>query len=296
MKFGFYLLGSKGFRVLKDFVSKFGSDNVSFVVIGQDSHVSNDYYKDIKALCSSLGVKFFKRGEEITLLSDYSYAIGWRWLIKDDDNLIVLHDSLLPKYRGFAPLVNMLINGENMIGVTALFAASEYDKGDVIEQRSILIEYPIKISSAIDIVSTLYSELVLSISHKIILLGYVTGKAQIEEHATYSLWRDESDYIVDWSKSASDIKRFVDAVSTPYSGASTFSQKDKIRILHVEEVEDVSVENRNENIGKCIFMKNNKPVIICGIGLLLLENAYWDVSKKPIFSDISFRTRFISQA
>ena len=42
-------------------------------------------------------------------------------MIKNSENLIVFHDSLLPKYRGFAPLVSQLINGEEYLGVTAIF-------------------------------------------------------------------------------------------------------------------------------------------------------------------------------
>ena len=49
----------------------------------------------------------------------------------------------MPKYRGFAPLVNSLVNGEKIIGVTALFASEEYDNGDIIMQSSVDITYPI---------------------------------------------------------------------------------------------------------------------------------------------------------
>jgi methionyl-tRNA formyltransferase len=58
---------------------------------------------------------------ENEICSDFNIAISWRWMLKVS-NLIVIHDSLLPKYRGFSPLVNMLINGEDTLGVTVLFA------------------------------------------------------------------------------------------------------------------------------------------------------------------------------
>ena len=87
---------------------------------------------------------------------DYQLAIGWRWLISGTENLIVLHDSLLPKYRGFAPLVNSLINGEQEIGVTAIWAGPEFDAGEIIFQEKAGICYPIKIQEAIEIVSGLY--------------------------------------------------------------------------------------------------------------------------------------------
>ena len=46
--------------------------------------------------------------------------------------MIIFHDSLLPKYRGFAPLVNSLINQEKEIGVTAIKASQNYDEGDTV--------------------------------------------------------------------------------------------------------------------------------------------------------------------
>ena len=71
-------------------------------------------------------------------------AVSWRWMIKHPKNkLIVFHDSILPKYRGFAPLVNMLINGEKEIGVSAIFGADEYDSEIISEKTT--ISYPIKI-------------------------------------------------------------------------------------------------------------------------------------------------------
>ena len=51
----------------------------------------------------------------------FCIAIGWRRLISGiEGRLIVLRDSLLPKYRGFAPTVAQLLAGESEIGVTAL--------------------------------------------------------------------------------------------------------------------------------------------------------------------------------
>ena len=68
----------------------------------------------------------------------------------------MFHDSLLPKYRGFAPLVKGLICGETRFGVTALFGASQYDAGDILFQASVGITYPIAISDLITRVADCY--------------------------------------------------------------------------------------------------------------------------------------------
>jgi methionyl-tRNA formyltransferase len=70
-------------------------------------------------------------------------AVSWRWLIDHPaEQLIVFHDSLLPRYRGFEPLVTSLVNGETRIGVAALFGASEFDTGDVIVQSATASRIP----------------------------------------------------------------------------------------------------------------------------------------------------------
>ena len=81
---------------------------------------------------------------------------GWRWLLPSTEKLIVLHDSLLPRYRGFNPLVSQLIDKEERLGVTAFFASDRYDCGDIINQPSIKVSYPLKINEAIERVCNCY--------------------------------------------------------------------------------------------------------------------------------------------
>lgn len=181
------------------------------MVSSEDKNIQKDFFDEIKEIAQKEKIKFFNRFEDITPIekgfSGYKFAIGWRWLIKDERNLIVFHDSLLPKYRGFAPLVNYLINNENLGGVTALFASSEYDKGDIIAQKSFEINYPIKINEAIEKIEPLYFELVDEIFTKIKSCEQLNSKKQDESKASYSLWLDNEDYFIDWSWSADKIKR-----------------------------------------------------------------------------------------
>lgn len=119
-KIAFYIMNSKGFYVLKNFIEKFGSSSVAYVVSSEDKNIQKDFFDEIKELAKKEKIKFFSRFENVAPIekefSGYKFAIGWRWLIKYERNLIVFHDSLLPKYRGFAPLVNCLVNNENRGG------------------------------------------------------------------------------------------------------------------------------------------------------------------------------------
>ena len=292
-KIAFYVMNSKGYFVVKNFIEKFGNVSIDYIVCSEDKNIKKDFFNEIKTLAIKSNINFFHRTDDYIKLENeftgYKLAIGWRWLIKNDTHLIVFHDSLLPKYRGFAPLVNYLANNEKMGGVTALFASSEYDKGDIIAQKSFVIQYPIKINDAIKQIEPLYFELVDEIFLKIKSNISLKSYPQNEDQATYSLWLDSQDYFIDWSWSAEEIKRFIDAVGYPYDYAKAYLKNDIVTFIEVTIVEDVTIENRSRHIGKVIFIKDDAPVVICKNGLIKL-NEIRDSKDKKLF--INFRSRF----
>lgn len=286
----FYLMGEKGYNVLLDFINMFDSSYIKFLVLSEDNNIKKDYFIELCDLCKKNDIEYYIRGEKIPIHQGFKFAISWRWLIPDSQKLIVLHDSILPRYRGFAPLVNMLINGEEYIGVTALFATEKYDNGKIIDKKKIKIEYPIKIQEAIIKIKPLYSQLVNEISSKIFENSKIESSVQNEDEASYSLWRDQKDYLIDWNNSSSFIKRFVDAVGYPYNGACSYVNNLKIIITDVEEVKEVKIENRD--VGKVIFTENGFPVVVCGHGLLIIKMAYEEKSRNSFLPLKNFRSRF----
>ena len=124
-------MNQKGYFVLKSLIDKQLVNKIGFVVSSSDKGVAEDFYFPIKKLCIDNLIPFAERKHDAPF-TDFKIAIGWRWLIDHNENLIVLHDSLLPKYRGFAPLVIALINGEKEIGATELWAENDFDQGDII--------------------------------------------------------------------------------------------------------------------------------------------------------------------
>jgi methionyl-tRNA formyltransferase len=285
------LMTYKGYKALEHLVKQDLHPVLDAVIVGEDKSTENDYSNEIITLCEKHTIKFFRRKENYTIGSKYSLAISWRWLIPTENTeLIVLHDSLLPKYRGFAPLVNQLINGEKKIGLTAIKASDQYDRGPVIMQQSVDIQYPIKIKDAIEIISDLYSSITADIFRAVSNESTLAFIPQDESQATYSLWRDEDDYQIAWSRDSSDIVRFIHAVGYPYLGASTLLEDKKIRIYDAEVYPDVHVVNRDS--GKIIFFDNDRPVVVCGTGLIKILDACFDDTGTSIFPLNKFRLRF----
>ena len=288
-KITLFLMTKKGLKVLNSALEYL--ELIDSVIIGRDSNVKNDYSDEIKNVCIQNNIRFFYRNDNYTITSEYCLSVSWKWLLDNKHRkLIVFHDSLLPKYRGFAPLVNMLINKEEYFGVTALFAQEEYDRGDIIYQKKIKVQYPITIECVIDLISELYSDLAVKVFKNIGSNTPLLSYSQDETEASYSLWRGEDDYRLDWSKSSSDIKRFVDAVSFPFKGAFSLVDKRYVRILEVKIVEDLIIENRDP--GKVIFVNEGNPIVVCGEGLIMIKLMKDEAGNRLDFKDFKFRTWF----
>lgn len=273
---GFFLMGKKGVKSLEFLLRKKNNFNIKYVVCSKDNSIVQDYFKEIFNLCSENNISFIEKNlfdseqyNDVNLI----FAIGWRWLIRENQNkIIVFHDSLLPKYRGFNPLVTCLIEGENEIGVTALLANERMDSGNIVGQESIKIKYPIKIGKAIDLVSELYSQLLYTTVVKYIN-NELSEIVQNEKESSYSLWRNNEDYKVNWQESSTRILRFVDAVGFPYNFASAIYNKQEISILEVSVQQDINIINRVP--GKIFEIIDNKPLVVCGKGIIKIEKAVY---------------------
>ncbi|MGQ5525080.1 methionyl-tRNA formyltransferase [Chitinimonas sp. PSY-7] len=286
----FYLTGKKGYFTLLGALTH-RNDGISIhVIVGRDRNVADDYSENIVALCIENEVGYSVYPSETNIPYNYVIAAGWQRMIHNvsDSQLIIFHDSLLPRYRGFAPLVNALLNKEKYLGVTALVGASEYDMGDIYCQESISVEYPVLISDMIDMVSELYTSLIKAVIDKIITNALIPYQ-QSHIDATYSLWRDEEDYRIQWSDKATDIEHFIRCVGFPYLGASTIADGELLRILSATIVPDVYIENRTP--GKTIFVTaEGKPIVVCGEGLLQLDIITDNTG--AVFKMKKFRLRF----
>jgi methionyl-tRNA formyltransferase len=283
-----FVIGKKGLDAVTG-ISASLYPKINAIVIGKDSGVVNDYSSEIENFAKQNNISYFFRtqtDENVLAKATLNIAIGWRWLIALDIPLVVFHDSILPQYRGFNPLVSALINGDSRVGVTALMGTDEFDKGDIIGQRTIAIQYPIKIGTAIDRLAKEYAlllEEVISASD-----GALTGTPQNESEASFSLWRDDEDYQIDWQQDAETIKRMIDAVGFPYKGAATWMDGTLVRIFDAECLADVNIVNRAP--GKVLFKHADGLVIVCGSGLLKVKDFYGADGEKIEVN--KFRIRF----
>jgi methionyl-tRNA formyltransferase len=259
---------AKGLSVLHALMDAVGTEPLAAVVVHRDVGVEHDHSQEIARVVAKAGIAL-RTPEEPLPAHSFSVAVGWRFMIRDERRLLVLHDSLLPRYRGFAPLVSALINGERELGVTALWASDRYDCGPIVDQAAIAISYPLTIQEAIDAVIPLYRRLATTIVARLLAGERVCGREQDESDATYSPWRDDYDYLVDWNEDAATVARFVDAVGPPYGGARAYCGGREIRIPRAAvERDGVALEARHA--GKVFAIVDGAPSVVCGEGLVRL--------------------------
>jgi methionyl-tRNA formyltransferase len=87
--------------------------------------------------------------------------------------------------------------------------------------------------------------------------------------ASYSLWRDEEDFVIDWSSDAHEICRMIDATGYPYAGARTTLGDETIYVEEATTLPDLNFENRTP--GKIWSLESGRPIVVCGSGLVRLE-------------------------
>ena len=284
-----FLMSEKGYRVLQHIVAHLDKSIIALVVGARDEQMGQDFFVEIQALCAHEGIAFRSRNRAEAPVSAHALAVSWRWLIAEFTQLIVLHDSLLPRYRGFAPLVSCLINGEPQIGVTALYATADFDCGPILAQVVRPVRYPIRVVEAIALVVECYVEVVGQLWPIFKAARLPPGIPQREADATYSLWRDEQDYRINWHQDSAYLRRFVDALGWPYRGASILLGEQKLRVFAAETVPDVVIENRTP--GKVLFVRQGQPVVVCGTGLLRLTELRTDQGADAL-PLAQFRSRF----
>jgi len=145
---------------------------------------------------------------------------------------INIHGSLLPKYRGAAPIQHAILNGETLTGVTSQYMAKAMDAGDIISSKETLIE-PDDTSADLferlgDLGADLLSETVHAISK-----GTAPRVAQNHEDATYAPMLSKDMAPIDFTESAYKIKCKVRAL-IPWPVATMCIGEKIVKIFDVE--------------------------------------------------------------
>jgi|APSaa5957512622_1039677.scaffolds.fasta_scaffold04223_6 methionyl-tRNA formyltransferase len=211
----------------------------------------------------------------VELAPDVIIAIGWYYMIPRSLRELAplgavgVHASLLPKYRGGAPLVWAIINGEINAGVSLFHFDDGVDDGDIIGQSKFEIALEETISDIVEksIVASL--ELVAEYIPRLVD-GTVPRIQQDHSKATFVSQRQPEDGGIDWnSLSSLQAYNWIRAQTHPYPGAFTYLGNQKIYLWKAKIYKGQCSKPVPGSIFTSWSMEENKFIVCCADGALL---------------------------
>lgn len=187
---------------------------------------------------------------------------------------INVHASLLPKYRGAAPIQWAVINGEKTAGVTIMRMDVGLDTGDMIEKAEITLDKDETGGSLFDKLAVLGANLCVDTMEKI-EKGEAVFTPQNDEEATHVGMIDKSMGEIDFSKSAKEIECLIRGLN-PWPSAFTHIGGKTLKIWKA----DVLAENSAYKVGQVCFVDKKSMHIQTGDGVLALKEVQLEGKKR----------------
>jgi methionyl-tRNA formyltransferase len=145
---------------------------------------------------------------------------------------INVHASLLPKYRGAAPINWAIIRGEEITGITTMMMDEGMDTGDILLQREVKIEVKDDAESLSEKLSITGAELLID-TIRLQKKGKLPRIPQDHSEATYAPMLKKEDGIIDWRKSAEEIVNLIRG-TLPWPGAHTTISGKNVKLYKAE--------------------------------------------------------------
>lgn len=190
-----------------------------------------------------------------------------------------VHVSLLPKYRGAAPINWAIINGEEKTGVTTMFMDEGLDTGDIIKTREFSLDDEINAGQLHDIMMEEGAD-VLSQTVKAIEDGTAERIRQNDDESTYAPMMDRNLGHIDFKKSAVSIHNLVRG-TVPWPGAWCESPYGKIKILKTR----IGQGQTDREPGTIVSVDKQGIEVACGMGMLLIEEIQMPNKKRMHVSE-----------
>ncbi|HEL1584714.1 TPA: methionyl-tRNA formyltransferase [Streptococcus suis] len=184
-------------------------------------------------------------------------------LLNSVDFAVNVHASLLPKYRGGAPIHYALINGDERAGVTIMEMVKEMDAGDMISSDSIAIEESDNVGTLFEKLAVVGRDLLLS-SLPAYLADDLKPVAQDPSQVTFSPNISSEEEKLDWNKSARQLFNQIRGMY-PWPVAHTYWKGERFKIQEAVEIEGEGP------VGRVIARSKKELVIATGQGALSLK-------------------------
>ncbi len=238
-------------------------------------------YQPLKVREPEFLEKLKEMAPEVIIVAAFGQILPKALLEIPQFGCINVHGSLLPKYRGAAPIQYSILEGEKETGITIMYMDVGIDTGDMILQEKLAIDEEETGGSLFNKMAELGAELMVKA-----LISIKDGSAvrtpQNNEEATYVKIIDKQMGRIDFTQSATKIERMIRGLN-PWPSAYTMLEGKtlKIWLAKVEPFEDnEELKDKTTEPGEIIEIRKDAFVVRAGDGLLVIKELQLEGKKR----------------
>ncbi len=224
-----------------------------------------EVFQPVKAKDAEAVAKFKECNADVFVVAAYGQILTQEILDIPKYGCINIHASLLPKYRGAAPIQWSIIDGEKVTGVTTMMMDAGIDTGDMLDKCEVIIDDNETGGSLHDKLMEAGAKLILETLRKV-EEGTLTRTKQDDSMSCYAKMLDKKLGDIDFSKSAEEIERLIRGLN-PWPSAYTRVNGKNLKIISAS-VLDKEYEGEQ---GQIVEIGKNQMVVKTGKGALGIE-------------------------
>jgi len=194
---------------------------------------------------------------DVAVVVAYGRILPKAFLAAPKQGCVNVHFSLLPKYRGAAPVNWAIVNGESDTGVTTMMVEPELDSGPILLQRSTAIDATETAPQVMQRLAEMGADL---LSETLRDFGKVRAREQDHAQASFAPILKKEDGLIKWSSTATSIDRAIRGFQ-PWPNAYTAYQS---RGLTVFRAEIGSATNEVAAPGQVLAARGDDLIVACG--------------------------------
>lgn len=208
---------------------------------------------------------------------DFAQKIGEPFLSLSQPGCLNIHPSLLPSYRGAAPIQRAIMNGENTTGVTVFRLVPRMDAGPILVSRSFAIGPEDTFGEISEMLAVQGSRLLLD-GLELFSQGRISLKEQEHEKASLAPRISKSETELRWENPSKNVHDLVRAMN-PVPGCFVFFGARRLKIWRTR-ISDLSGE-----AGEIVGFLDGDPVVACGTGSVVLLEVQQEGKRKTDGAD-----------
>lgn len=230
--------------------------------------------------------EFMALEADIAVVAAYGLILPKSILDAPVHGCLNIHASLLPRWRGAAPIHRAILAGDTETGITIMQMDVGLDTGPMIKKKSVPIRKTTTTQSLHDMLSALGASMIVDVINELGDKGSLAGEAQPEEGMTYAKMLKKDEGRIDWSKTAEEIDRQIRAMGNWPGTWAVDSKGRRLKIL-----EATILPETHANDAGTVF---ENAIIVCGEGTTLRLDSVQPENKKPMGGADAMRGSYLA--